>query len=133
MKKKSVSDMTVEECIEKFLLLSFDPRICRVSEDYGKKNVKEHNKAIRKLNAFYDELDENIERAKNVYSELFAHEDVGIKFSSASACLKLNIHIERAVDILENIVDKNVAWYATWARRNLKLWRGEIGEYDANW
>jgi hypothetical protein len=131
MKKKSVSDMTVEECIEKFLELEFDPRICRVPEDYGKKNVKEHNKVVRILIAFSNELDGNIKLAEKVYSELLKHEDEGIQYRAASVCLiKLNIHIEKSVEVLECLAKTDIPWYSYPSKCHLEKWRGESGPND---
>jgi hypothetical protein len=130
MKKKSVSDMTAEECIEKYLSLKLNPKICHSPKDYGEKNVKEHNKAMRTFIAFCSELSQNVELSKSVYSELLEHEDLSIQRNAASMCLELDIHVKRAVEMLENMAKLDDPWHAMPAERRLRIWRGEIDEND---
>ena len=80
--------------------------------------------------ALENELSKDIELAEKVYAELLENDDMYTKLCAAAACLHLNLHIEKSVKILENIVMTGDSMSAISADRNLKIWRGEIGPND---
>ena len=103
---------------------------CLKPEDYTKDKVKTNNKVMPKLKALCDEIDTDIELAGKVYSKLMHNEDRAIQLRAAGVCLKLNLHIEKAVEILERLTKTGNPWYSMPAERALKIWRGEIGPDD---
>ena len=121
-------NMTKDEYIEKIICLR--SKLCQKPDDYTKSKVKIHNKAVRELIATENELGKDIDLAEQVYAVLIESEDMYIKQCAATACLFLNIHIKKAVKILEHQIKRGEVWEAMSAERQLKIWRGEISHND---
>lgn len=120
--------MTKNEYIEKIIYLS---SLCaQRPEDYGKINIKIHNKAARKLTKLEDDLASDIEMAKEVYGELIESDNNFIKKNAAALCLELKIHTDKAVKVFKYFKKHGERWEAMGAERQLKIWRGEIGPND---
>ena len=74
------------------IIVELSTRKC-AKDDYGnKQKVREHNKAMTKLNSLDKELD-NVE-GKNVLFKLLYHDNDQVILSAAMLCLKLNFHID---------------------------------------
>ena len=107
-------------------------KICFSPSDYSdpKFSTRVHNRAIDQFNLLEVVIEENLELANEVYSELMEINDIKVKFYASAYCLKLNINVERAEEILEHIRKTGEKWIALYAERNLKIWRGEIDPDD---
>jgi ATP-dependent protease Clp ATPase subunit len=96
-------------------------------DDYdGRISTRTHNKAIDRYKLLKIELEENLNLAVKVYSELLEINDIKVQFYAAANCLTLNLHTERAEEILEHQRKTGEKWLAMLAERNLKIWRREI-------
>jgi len=93
-----------------------------INGDY-KTNNREHKKRAQ----LFQILSKDIELAKEVYGHLLIHHCITTKISSASECLRLNIYVDKAVEILEEISNRtDIGVRRTNAEMVLRVWRGEF-------
>lgn len=86
-------------------------------DEYGdKKRVREHNKAITRLNMLQEQMNSMPDRSCEVVYELLNHEDSKVRLYAASHCLKYNLNMELAVFTLTQLrdycVDKTISFSA---------------------
>jgi len=129
-----LNNLGVEGVIKEYIdrYLDLHSKTCRKPGDYEKISLRKHNKAMRELISLYDEINSDRGLAEEVYSELLQNADMDVQLSAAASCLKLNIHIEDATEILERISKTGHSMAATNAVRVLGVWRGEI-DPDKPW
>ena len=112
--------------VEKYLKTLSKMRLAPSDYSDPKFSTREHNRAIDQFNLLEIELEKHRELADKVYSELMEINDIKVQFYAASYCLKLSIHIERAVEILEHMRKTNENWAVMLAEGTLKMWHGKI-------
>lgn len=113
-----------EYYIEKYVELCGS--LCKVAEDYTRAKVRKHNRAMKQLISMEKELREDVALEKEVYAALLSSGDECVRQTAAGCCLKCNLHIERAVEVLEEIRSKGERMAAMGAEFALGVWRGEI-------
>jgi len=106
--------------VEKYLKTLSKMRLAPSDYSSPNFNTKAHNKAVDNFNLLEIEMNENRELASHVYSELMEIDDIKVQFYAAAYCLKLNFHVERATEILENMRQKGEKWAVMLAERTLK-------------
>jgi len=116
--------MTKDEYIKKYI--SLRSKVCVKPEDYTKSKIKTHNKAVLELISLVNEIRKNNDLSEEVFSVLLDNEDIYIQQSAATDCLNLNLHVIKAIEILERVKKKGDRMAAMGAERTLKVWRGEI-------
>ena len=118
-----------KEYVDKFIELH--SKTCRKVEDYGnesKISTRMHNIAMRKLNALYAEIDQNLDIAAKVYSELLLNENIDIQQSAAASCLHLNIYTTEAEATLERIIKTGHVMASRGSETILQNWRDKINQ-----
>jgi len=119
---KMRKNISIQEIIELHIQSDEIIDIATVNGDY-----KTNNKEFKKRNKLFKFVENDIEMAKEVYSHLLMHPCITTKISSASECLKLNIYIDEAVEILEEISKRaDVGIRGLSAEMVLRVWRGEF-------
>ena len=93
---------------------------------HTKRRVKIHNDAVQQFKLLVDEITKDCDLCDSVLAELLQNDDMDIRHSAASLCLKFNIHIVKAEEILEHISKTGHRMASMGAKRALKIWRGEI-------
>ena len=72
--------------------------------DYGdKEKVKAHNKASKKLRQLQSEMKEN--DCADVLFNLLDYNDDRVRVNAAYLCLQMNIHTDKVLRTLKNVVD----------------------------
>lgn len=75
-----------------------------IQSDYSdKEKVKKHNAAAKKIAHLQEEMKE-IDCA-DILDKLLSYEDNRVKLNASSFCLQTNIHREKAMYVLESIVN----------------------------
>ena len=112
----------VKEFVDKHIASDLVIESVAMTTDY-----KTNNREAKKLNKLFEELSKDIELAKAVYEILLDNECVTTRGISSAECLRLGIHIDKAVKNLEEISRmKNIGIRSLSAEMSLKLWRGEV-------
>lgn len=75
-----------------------------LKNDYGdKEKVKAHNKASKKIRQLQEEM--KINDCADILNNLLDYNDDRVRINAAYLCLKMNIHKEKVLLILNDIVD----------------------------
>ena len=112
---QKICDKYIEQCM----------KLCTKPDDYTRANVKRHNKAMDTLAEYAAELAKTPELAQEVFSQLLTHESSSVRLSSAAKCLKYDLCVESAVEVLMELESgKDMCAFS--AEMTLKVWRGEI-------
>jgi len=90
-------------------------------------DYKRNNREVKKLNRLKAHLKNDPELALHVYSELFKSDCVTTQSHAAVESLRIGIHIEKAISILEELSKReDIGIIRLGCETALKLWRGEI-------
>jgi len=93
----------------------------------GTADYKTNNKEFKKLYRIYEELNRDLDMAKDVYGQLLEHSCISVRVLSAVQCLKSNIYIIEAENVLEKISQQDEDRHAKFeSEMCLRVWRGEI-------
>ena len=108
-------------------LLETYNKMCKKPEDYyGASCLTTHDKAVRKLSAIREELENDHSLAKDVYSELLKNEDEYIRVDAAWRCVELGILEKNALSVVNDTIAHGTHSNAFLAKIVLRIWRGEI-------
>lgn len=111
-----------EEYIEKFINLC--TILCKKKEDYTKTNILKHNKAMKKLAEIYNKLSNDKNNAEIIYNKLMNTDDENTRAIAASHSLSLNINLDKAQEVLNNIIENNNNPFEKFnAEMTLKVWK----------
>lgn len=115
MKKNMSTESIIEQYIEAGIIMTE----ALPNGDY-KKNNREAKK-IKKIKTDY--LENNLDLAKHVFSEVMKSENDKARSIAAADALRLNILIEQAIDVLEDVAKRSdIIGFG--AETSLKIWRG---------
>jgi uncharacterized protein YjiS (DUF1127 family) len=93
-----------------------------MSGDYRK-----NNREVKKLNRLTAPLKDDLELARQVYSELFKADCVRSRCHASVECLRIGVLENDAVTILEELSKRDdIGITRLGSEMALKLWRGEI-------
>lgn len=92
-----------DKYIKKFIKLC--ERLCKENEDYTKTNAVKHNKSMKKLAEMCKKLSYDKNNAEIIYNTLMKHDDENIRAIAAFHSLSLNINLEKAQEVLRNIIE----------------------------
>ena len=117
MIKKEISK---EELIEKFVKYATIDGEAKLSGD-----VRKGNNATKKMNKISYILREDKNLAETVYGEIMKSNSFRAKTLAAVECLRMNILLDEAVEILEKGSERKdvLGGGCYWA---LKIWRGDV-------
>ncbi|KJS22039.1 MAG: hypothetical protein VR72_08135 [Clostridiaceae bacterium BRH_c20a] len=88
-------------------------------------DYKTNNREAKKLKKIKtDFLENNLDLAKQVFAEVMKSENDKARSIAAADALRLNILIEQAIDVLEDVA-KRADIIGFGAETSLKIWRGE--------
>jgi len=117
MKKNMTQQALVEQYIEAGQIMAE----ALPNGDY-KKNNREAKK-LKKIKS--DFLENNLDLAKQVFAEVMKSENDMARSIAAADALRLNILVEQAMSVLENIAERSdIIGFG--AETSLKIWRGEF-------
>lgn len=86
-----------------------------------------NNREAKKLYRLFLILKEDLTLAKEVYSQLLWHDCVTTRSIAAAECLRLNIFVQEAVSVLEEISKRDDVGITRFeAETALQIWRGEV-------
>lgn len=89
-------------------------------------DYKTNNREAKKLKKIKtDFLENNLDLAKQVFAEVMKSENDKARSIAAADALRLNILIEQAIDVLEDVA-KRADIIGFGAETSLKIWRGEF-------
>ncbi len=91
-------------------------------------DYKTNNREVKKLRKLKTDLFENnLDLARKVYGNLLLSDCVTAKSIAAVECLRLNILIQEAIDVLECVAKRNdVGISRHSSEMALRIWRGEV-------
>jgi hypothetical protein len=114
--------MKEKEFVKKFIELG------KYEVDYSsKKSVKVNNKNAKKLTQMMEEIATDLDMASKAYGLLLKNDNPNISTIAASDCLRLGIHKEEAIKLLEKQSKrKDIGIIAFSAEMALKVYNGEI-------
>ena len=108
----------IQKAVQVYVDLCKD--LCVEISDYGNKvKLKKHNHSIVLLRKYADELTMK-PYGQQVFEELLCHQNIVVRTTAAADCLRLNIHKEKAIIILENALNCNNSIVSLNARMTLK-------------
>lgn len=114
--------MEEEKYINEFI------ELCGYNVDYlSKKSINQNNKNAKKLLRMREKITCDLDSAIKIYNILLNNSNLNILTTAASHCLKIGIHEERAINILEEISKrKDIGILAFSAEMCLKVYKGEV-------
>ena len=111
---------------EKYLKTLTKMRLSPDDYSSSKFNTRTHNRAIDQYKLLKNVMEENHDLADKVYSLLMEIDDVKVQFYAAANCLKLNLHVKRAEEILERMLQSNERWAVMIADGVLNEWHSDM-------
>jgi hypothetical protein len=110
---------TIEEILSQLIRSGAIMEMATLQGDY-----KRNNKEGKITTRIFKYLEKNLDLANAVLPLLFTHENVVTRTDAASYCLALNIHVDEAVKVLEEVAnDPNTRIFGFNAKMTLKVWR----------
>ncbi len=95
-------------------------------------NYRKGNREGKKLNKLFKKIAEDKELAKEIYYELFESKNPELLITVAAECLILEINEEKAIEILNNIMNNPEKYkiFSLNAEMTLKVWKeGKLKMY----
>ncbi|NLB81904.1 MAG: hypothetical protein GX800_09940 [Clostridiaceae bacterium] len=118
MRKK----LTAQEIVNLHIESDKISDIATVEGDY-----RTNNREGKKINKLFTLLAHDIELAQEVYGILLDYDNITTRTEAAAACLKLSIHKNKAVQVLEELSKRNdIGIRRLNAEMTLRVWRGEF-------
>jgi len=90
-------------------------------------DYKINNREMKKCIKLHNLIAEDLKLAEEIYGLLLEHSCISVKTASAYQSLKLDIYVDKSVNILEELAKRtDIGTRRLSAEMCLRVWRGEI-------